>query len=64
MRAVLTSGIRLDTVFVPFHWSGKARVNDLTSELVDPYCKIPEFKRSAVAVTRTSPTHCNPDIVN
>jgi assimilatory nitrate reductase catalytic subunit len=45
--ARLTDGIRVDTVFVPFHW---ARVNDLTSPRLDPTSRMPEFKTCAVAV--------------
>jgi assimilatory nitrate reductase catalytic subunit len=48
VSARLSDGIRRDTVFVPFHW---ARVNDLTSDRLDPTSRMPEFKACAVAVT-------------
>jgi assimilatory nitrate reductase catalytic subunit len=44
--------IRLDTVFVPFHWSGVGRANSLTNDAVDPSSKIPEFKVAAVRIER------------
>jgi len=52
MRAKLSSSLRLDTVFVPFHWGGAASANTLTSRTLDPSSKIPEFKLSAVALER------------
>ena len=48
VAARLSDAIRVDTVFVPFHW---ARVNDLTSPRLDPTSRMPEFKACAVAVT-------------
>src|SRR5262249_36956770 len=37
--------IRLDTVFMPFHFPG---VNDLTSDALDPVSRMPAFKVCAV----------------
>ncbi len=59
VAARVTDGIRADTVFVPFHW---ARVNDLTSDRLDPTSRMPEFKACAVAVAAVRarvrvPTH-------
>lgn len=51
LRVRLSDAQRLDTVFVPFHW---AHINDLTSRLLDPKSKIPEFKLSAVAIERVA----------
>jgi assimilatory nitrate reductase catalytic subunit len=45
-----STDLRLDTVFVPFHFGGKQRANVLTSGLVDPGSKIPEFKLTAVSL--------------
>jgi assimilatory nitrate reductase catalytic subunit len=42
--------MRMDTLFVPFHWSGVGRANTLTGDALDPTSKIPEFKIAAVAV--------------
>jgi assimilatory nitrate reductase catalytic subunit len=50
LRARLTSGIRRDTVFVPFHWGGDSCVNALTSDALDPTSRMPEFKTCPVAV--------------
>ncbi|HEY0815683.1 MAG TPA: molybdopterin oxidoreductase family protein [Pseudonocardia sp.] len=52
VAARLTDAIRVDTVFVPFHW---ARVNDLTSPRLDPTSRMPEFKACAVAITAVAP---------
>ncbi len=51
--AQLVETIREDTVFVPYHWSGKKSVNQLTSGHLDPISKIPEFK---VCACRLEPT--------
>ena len=50
-RARLTTGIRTDTVFVPFHWGGGSRANSLTDDALDPTSRMPAFKACAVAVT-------------
>jgi assimilatory nitrate reductase catalytic subunit len=47
--------MRLDTLFVPFHWPGPGRANTLTGDAVDPQSKIPEFKISAACIDRTGP---------
>ena len=44
------TSMRLDTLFVPFHWSGEGRANTLTGDAVDPQSKIPEFKISAACI--------------
>ncbi len=46
----MTSGIRLDTVFLPFHYAGEQCANLLTEAAVDPISGMPEFKRTAVTV--------------
>ena len=63
MRVRLTSSIRPDTVFAPFHWSGAATVNDLTNPALDPASRMPEFKTCAVALspTGTAPQPDPPD---
>ncbi len=48
--AVVTTAIRPDTVFVPFHWSGPGSINRLTSDRTDPVSGMPEFKLSAAVV--------------
>ena len=47
---VLDTGIRRDTVFVPFHWGGAACINELTSDALDPTSRMPAFKACPVAV--------------
>jgi len=54
----ITATLRPDTVFVPFHFGGPARANLLTSGLVDPVSKIPEFKLAAVNL---EPVRLSPD---
>jgi assimilatory nitrate reductase catalytic subunit len=44
----ITSAIRPDTVFAPFHWGGRLAVNRLTSPALDPTSHMPEFKIAAV----------------
>ena len=51
-KARLTRDIRLDTLFVPFHWGGESSVNVLTNAAVDPVSHIPEFKTCAVRLER------------
>jgi assimilatory nitrate reductase catalytic subunit len=52
LRARLVPSMRLDTVFVPFHWGGRETVNLLTNPALDPISRIPEFKVCAVRVER------------
>jgi assimilatory nitrate reductase catalytic subunit len=55
LRARLVRTIRLDTVFVPFHWGGPGNANLLTNAVLDPVSRIPEFKTCAVRVERMPP---------
>ncbi len=50
LKVRTSSNLRLDTVFIPFHFGGEQRANLLTSALIDPASKIPEFKLTAVAI--------------
>jgi assimilatory nitrate reductase catalytic subunit len=45
--ANIVETIREDTVFIPYHWSGKKSANQLTPGTLDPVSKIPEYKVSA-----------------
>ena len=56
VKARLRSSIRLDTLFMPFHWGGEGRANSLTNDAVDPLSKIPEFKISAARLERVRST--------
>ncbi len=50
--ARITTAIRPDTVFMPFHWPGEGRANTLTNPALDPTSRMPEFKACAVRVER------------
>jgi assimilatory nitrate reductase catalytic subunit len=47
--ARISTGIRRDTVFLPFHWVG---ANLLTNDALDPSSKMPEFKVCAASLER------------
>ena len=49
-RLRVTSTIREDTVFVPFHWGDEQCANRLTNPALDPVSRMPEFKVCAVRV--------------
>lgn len=53
--ARITTAIRADTVFMPFHWPGEGRANNLTNPALDPTSRMPEFKVCAVRVEREEP---------
>ncbi|MER5637323.1 molybdopterin oxidoreductase family protein [Kitasatospora sp. NPDC002227] len=50
--ARLTTAIRPDTVFMPFHWPGEGNANLLTNPALDPTSRMPEFKSCAVRLER------------
>jgi len=54
-RARLTPDTHIDTVFMPFHWSGEGCANRLTNPALDRYSRMPEFKHCAVRVDRVEP---------
>lgn len=53
--ARLTTAIRHDTVFMPFHWPGEGRANALTNPALDPFSRMPEFKTCAVRISPLDP---------
>lgn len=53
--ARITTGIRPDTVFMPFHWAGEGRANTLTNPALDPTSRMPEFKVCAVRLEAVRP---------
>lgn len=53
--ARITTGIRPDTVFMPFHWPGEGRANTLTNPALDPTSRMPEFKTCAVRLETVKP---------
>lgn len=57
LKAKITSDIKQGVVFLPMHWgkilqSDNARANNLTSTLIDPISKEPDFKFTAVEVSK------------
>jgi assimilatory nitrate reductase catalytic subunit len=50
LRAELSTAIRPDTVFLPFHFPGGQSANLLTARTTDPVSGMPEFKTTAVQV--------------
>jgi assimilatory nitrate reductase catalytic subunit len=42
--ARLTSSIRMDTLFIPFHYAAAGRANLLTNPALDQVSRMPEFK--------------------
>ncbi len=48
--ARVTATIRPDTIFLPFHYTGKQRANLLTNPALDPISKMPEFKVCAARI--------------
>ncbi|GAA2859320.1 molybdopterin oxidoreductase family protein [Paenarthrobacter ilicis] len=51
-RAELSTTVRPDTVFLPFHFPGHENANRLTEAATDPISGMPEFKTSRVWVRR------------
>lgn len=49
-HAEISTRVRPDTVFVPFHFPGGARANRLTPAVTDPVSGMPEFKTSRVSI--------------
>ncbi|MEV4774823.1 molybdopterin oxidoreductase family protein [Microbacterium sp. LWH12-1.2] len=49
-RVTTTTGIRPDTVFLPFHFPDEHSANLLTSDATDPLSSMPEFKRAVVRI--------------
>jgi assimilatory nitrate reductase catalytic subunit len=47
-RVRLVATLRLDTVFLPFHFPGAGRANLITNTALDPRSRMPEFKVCAV----------------
>ncbi|RII17253.1 Assimilatory nitrate reductase catalytic subunit [Streptomyces sp. YIM 130001] len=59
--ARITRTIRPDTVFMPFHWPGAGRANNLTNPALDPTSRMPEFKTCAVRVERATDGAAEPE---
>jgi assimilatory nitrate reductase catalytic subunit len=52
LPALVTSTIRADTVFVPYHWAKPVAANLLTVDALHPASKIPEYKVCACRIER------------
>jgi assimilatory nitrate reductase catalytic subunit len=52
LRVHLTTDIRMDTLFVPFHFAGDGRANLLTNPALDPVSRMPEFKVCAARIEK------------
>ena len=48
LKVRVSADIRMDTLFVPFHWGGAGAANILTTPALAPIARIPEFKVCAV----------------
>ncbi|MET9844859.1 molybdopterin oxidoreductase family protein [Streptomyces ossamyceticus] len=62
--ARLSTAIRSDVVFMPFHWAGPGRANTVTNPALDPLSGMPEFKVCAVRLEPVTapvpdPAHTN-----
>jgi assimilatory nitrate reductase catalytic subunit len=55
----ITEAIRVDTVFVPYHWPERAAINQLTVRALDPTSKMPEFKVAACRVRPATPAEAS-----
>jgi assimilatory nitrate reductase catalytic subunit len=51
VRSKWSESIRQDTLFVPFHWADSQNVNFLVGNELDPTCRMPGFKLSAVKIS-------------
>jgi assimilatory nitrate reductase catalytic subunit len=50
--ALVTSTIRADTAFIPYHWAKQVAANLLTVDALHPISKIPEYKVCACRIER------------
>ena len=54
MVARLSASIRMDTLFVPFHFGGDGCANLLTNPALDPVSRMPEFKVCAARLEKAA----------
>jgi assimilatory nitrate reductase catalytic subunit len=55
LTAQVSGSIRMDTLFVPFHYPGAGRANLLTNPALDPLSRMPEFKVCAARLEKDTP---------
>jgi assimilatory nitrate reductase catalytic subunit len=53
-KVKITKKIKPDVLFIPMHWEGAQAANRLTNPVLDPICKMPEFKVSAARLEPVS----------
>ncbi|MDQ0029187.1 molybdopterin oxidoreductase family protein [Arthrobacter bambusae] len=61
-RVELSTAIRTDTVFLPFHFPGPGSANRLTEAVTDPISGMPEFKSSRVRVRKAALPEVEPEL--
>jgi len=54
-RVRCVPSLRLDTVFLPFHFPGDGAANNVTNPALDPASRMPEFKFCAVRLSPARP---------
>ncbi len=55
----VSSNIREDTIFAPFHFAGVEAVNRVTNPMLDPVSRMPAFKVSAANIERIGVSEAN-----
>jgi assimilatory nitrate reductase catalytic subunit len=55
VAARLTTTLRADSLFVPFHWGGHDCANLLTHDALDPHSGMPAFKLCAARLEKPAP---------
>jgi assimilatory nitrate reductase catalytic subunit len=53
-KVKITKKIKPDVLFIPMHWEGAQAANRLTNPVLDPICKMPEFKVCAARLESVS----------
>lgn len=53
-KVKITKKIKPDVLFIPMHWEGARAANRLTNPVLDPICKMPEFKVCAANLQAVS----------
>jgi assimilatory nitrate reductase catalytic subunit len=53
-KVKITKKIKPDVLFIPMHWEGQQAANRLTNPVLDPICKMPEFKVCAASLQAVS----------
>ncbi len=65
-KVKISKKIKPGVLFIPMHWEGAQAANRLTNPVLDPHCKMPEFKVCAARlepVPQTDLTHTDTDSI-